>query len=46
MYVRFYTQSDLAISRALEKFYDSVSIQGPEGGEQGPGWVEREVAKS
>nr|APH07540.1 BypA [Agaricomycetes sp.] len=38
--------SDGAASRALEDFYNSNGIQGPEGGEQGPGWVEREVAKS
>ncbi|EIM81858.1 aromatic prenyltransferase [Stereum hirsutum FP-91666 SS1] len=43
--VRFYSTNDLETSRRIEKFYDSVGIEGPEGGEQGPGWVEREVAK-
>nr|APH07541.1 BypB [Agaricomycetes sp.] len=44
--MRFYYASDLAGSRALEKFYNIVGIEGPEGGEQGPGWVEREVANA
>ncbi|KAK7057610.1 tryptophan dimethylallyltransferase-domain-containing protein [Favolaschia claudopus] len=44
--VRTYCKSDLAICEAVEKFYNEIGVEGPGGGEQGQGWVAREVAKS
>jgi len=44
--VRTYCKNDLAICDAVEKFYNDIGVEGPEGGEQGQGWVAREVAKS
>ncbi|KAJ6489682.1 tryptophan dimethylallyltransferase-domain-containing protein [Mycena vitilis] len=44
--VRTYCANDLAICDAVEKFYDDIGVEGPEGGERGKGWVAREVGKS
>jgi hypothetical protein len=41
-----YCKSDLAICDAVEKFYNTIGVEGPAGGERGEGWVAREVAKS
>ncbi|KAJ7318985.1 tryptophan dimethylallyltransferase-domain-containing protein [Mycena albidolilacea] len=44
--VRTYCESDLTICDAVEKFYNTIGVEGPAGGERGEGWVAREVAKS
>ncbi|KAF8146893.1 tryptophan dimethylallyltransferase-domain-containing protein [Mycena galopus ATCC 62051] len=44
--VRTYCKNDTTICEAVEKFYNDIGVEGPEGGERGPGWVAREVAKS
>ncbi|KAF7351052.1 hypothetical protein MSAN_01667500 [Mycena sanguinolenta] len=44
--VRTYCKNDRFICDAVEKFYNDIGVDGPEGGERGEGWVAREVAKS
>lgn len=34
------------VSNSIEKFYDDVGVAGPVAGEQGSGWVAREVEKA